>query len=120
MKFNPNGFRSQPVEEIVDECIKKGPADVETWKKAHPEMAAKHDAASCPNPESIAVLKCMKREIVMKCPDWSKTPECDSLMAFAKKCSAYPFPDHHHKDKKKDSNSESDEKEKKTEDPEEE
>jgi hypothetical protein len=110
----------QPVDEIIDECVKKGPADVEAWKKAYPEMAAKHDPATCPNPENIAIVKCINREFVMKCPDWSKTTECDGLMSFAKKCSAYPFPVHHHHKDKKDSSSESGEKEKKTEDPEEE
>lgn len=39
--------------------------------------------------ENLSILKCLPREILMSCPDWTKNAECDSVMTFAKGCSIY-------------------------------
>lgn len=53
-------------------------------------MGDKADKIKCDNEENIPTIKCLSREIIMNCPDWSKTADCDSLMTFAKSCPLYP------------------------------
>lgn len=53
-------------------------------------MGDKASKFTCENPENIATVKCIGREIIMNCPDWSKNADCDSLMAFGKSCPLYP------------------------------
>jgi hypothetical protein len=80
----------QPVDTIVDGCVAKAPKEVEDWKKKHANETEKKDKKPCTNPENISITKCIRRELILNCPDWSKTADCDNLMAFAKSCPKYP------------------------------
>lgn len=50
----------------------------------------KKEKKDCANPENISITKCIRRELILNCPDWTKTADCDNLMAFAKSCPKYP------------------------------
>lgn len=90
-----NFYSIQPVDTIVDECVKRAPQDVADWRKNHPTKSSKKSESSsknetCPNPENKAIPKCIRHEIIANCPDWVKSSECDGLMSFVKTCRDYP------------------------------
>lgn len=92
-------YHHQPVDTIVDGCIAKAPKEVEEWKKKQAEKADKSDKKDksaktenkCVNPENGVVVKCIRKELILNCPDWTKSADCDNLMAFAKSCPKYPI-----------------------------
>jgi hypothetical protein len=49
----------------------------------------------------MAIVHCVKRNLILTCPNWAQSTECGSLMAFAKKCSKYPTCDSKNKEKPK-------------------
>lgn len=59
------------------------------------------ESDNCTNPENYAIVKCVRRNLILSCPSWETTEECGKLLTFAKSCPRYPFREHHkHCDKK--------------------
>lgn len=88
-------FLTQPITTIVDGCVTQAPADVKAWQE---KMAAlnRTEPETCTNPENYAIVKCLRRNLVLSCPTWETTEECGKLLTFAKTCPKYPFREHHH------------------------
>lgn len=40
---------------------------------------------------NIAIMRCVRRQLILQCPNWSQSTECSNLMTFAKACPAYPM-----------------------------
>lgn len=85
----------QPITTIVDTCVTQAPADVKAWQE---KMAAlnRTEPETCANPENYAIVKCLRRNLVLSCPTWETTEDCGKLLTFAKSCPKYPFREHHH------------------------
>lgn len=74
---------------LVDRCVARAPADMKTWQE---NMAASNKTATtCPNLKSFLILKCVRRSLILACPNWMATGNCPALMKFAQRCPLYPF-----------------------------
>lgn len=104
----------QDTDKVVDDCVQATPGLVKDWtdrmakwnatKEATKETtkAPKKDSKKdgkdsknwnkkCESPENHVFAKCIRRNVIVTCPTWAKSDNCDKLMAFAKTCSAYPM-----------------------------
>lgn len=52
--------------------------------------------------ENKVIGHCIRHELIVQCPTWTKSAECDALSAFAKSCPLYPFHPHGKGDKKEE------------------
>lgn len=87
--------------------MKAAPEQVKQWEDRVAKIngTKKYDTKSCANPENHVIAKCIRRNIIVNCPNWASTDNCKALMTFAKSCPVYPIQGHcgkHHKGEKKD------------------
>lgn len=74
---------------MVDKCVAEAPSDVKAWQQ---KMAAMNRTTpACPNAENFAIVKCLRRSLILSCPNWMETKNCGILMKYAQSCPLYPF-----------------------------
>lgn len=78
-------FSFQPIDGIVETCIKT-PEDTKSNKRSK-----KNNNDTCQTSESSVITQCIRRHLVLNCPVWFKSDDCNKLMDFAKSCTKYPI-----------------------------
>lgn len=93
------GYFKPNIDYIVDDCVNLASENNKEFRDNNFKTDKDYD-------KKDFISRCIRKQLTVQCPDWTKSDSCDALMAFAKYCPMYGSKIYEEKEEKKGENSE--------------